>query len=158
MQKYQPYASDPNLSGALASVLWELDLLWKHYHPAVSTMAASISSMNSAQTQVYISTVTPQQAFKDLSLEQESFNPQFNARKVNKRKRATESSQSTTPDTCSAIDENEVKEKLSTRFCLLRDIKDNQRLRAELHRTSSSLQLYEEYKRQKKKSKKSRNI
>ncbi|KAG6572469.1 hypothetical protein SDJN03_29197, partial [Cucurbita argyrosperma subsp. sororia] len=64
-----PYASDPTLSGALASVLWELNLLWKHYHPAVSTMSTSISSMNSAQNQVYISTVPPQQAFKDLSLE-----------------------------------------------------------------------------------------
>lgn len=155
--KYQPYASDPNLSGALASVLWELNLLWKHYHPAVSTMAASISSMNSAQNQVYISTVSPQQAFKDLSLEQESFNPQFNARKVYKRKRATESSQSTL-DTYGTIDENEVKEKLSTRFFLLRDIKDNERLRAELDRTNLSLQLYEEYKRQKRKTKKSRNV
>lgn len=157
MQKYQPYASDPNLSGSLASVLWELDLLWKHYHQSVSTMAASISNMNSAQNQVYIATVSPQQAFKDMSLKQESFNPQFNVRKGNKRKRATEASQSTL-DTCSAIDENDVKEKLSSRFFLLRDIKDNERLRAELDRTTLSLQLYEEYKKQKKKSKKSRNI
>ncbi|KGN44277.1 nucleolar complex protein 3 homolog [Cucumis sativus] len=155
--KYQPYATDPNLSGALASVLWELDLLWKHYHPAVSTMAAGISNMNSAQNQVYISIVSPQQAFKDLSLEQESFNPQFNARKINKRKRGSESSQSTL-DTCGTIDENEVKEKLSTRFFLLRDIKDNERLRSELDRTTLSLQLYEEYKRQKRKTKKSRNV
>lgn len=157
MQKYQPYASDPNLSGALASVLWELDLLWKHYHPTVSTMAASISSMNNAQNQVYVATVSPQQAFKELSLEQESFNPQFNVRKANKRKRGSESSQSSL-DTCSAIDENEVKEKLSTRFSLLRDIKENERLRADLGRTTLSLQLYEEYKRQKKRTKKSRNI
>ncbi|XP_022147948.1 nucleolar complex protein 3 homolog [Momordica charantia] len=155
--KYQPYASDPNLSGALASVLWELDLLWKHYHPTVSTMAASISSMNNAQNQVYVATVSPQQAFKELSLEQESFNPQFNVRKANKRKRGSESSQSSL-DTCSAIDENEVKEKLSTRFSLLRDIKENERLRADLGRTTLSLQLYEEYKRQKKRTKKSRNI
>ena len=157
MQKYQPYASDPTLSGALASVLWELNLLWKHYHPTISTMAASISSMNNAQNQVYISTVAPQQAFKDLSLEQESFNPQFNVRKVNKKKRGRESSEPTL-DTCSAIDENEVKEKLSTRFFLLRDIKENERLRAELERTTLSLQLYEEYKRQKRKTKKSKNV
>ncbi|KAG7023011.1 hypothetical protein SDJN02_16747, partial [Cucurbita argyrosperma subsp. argyrosperma] len=47
---------------------------------------------------------------------------------------------------CSAIDENEVKEKLDTRFSLLRDIKDNERLRTKLEHATSSLQLYEEYK------------
>ncbi|KAG7012064.1 Nucleolar complex protein 3-like protein, partial [Cucurbita argyrosperma subsp. argyrosperma] len=122
-----PYASDPTLSGALASVLWELNLLWKHYHPAVSTMSTSISSMNSAQNQVYIST--------------ESFNPQFTVRKVKKKKRGSE-----------------VKEKLSTRFFLLRDIKDNERLRGELDRTTLSLQRYEEHKRQKRKTKRSRYV
>ncbi|XP_059434002.1 nucleolar complex-associated protein 3-like [Corylus avellana] len=61
--KYQPYASDPNLSGALSSVLWELDLLSKHYHPAVSTLASSISSMTSANNQVFLSTVSPNKLF-----------------------------------------------------------------------------------------------
>ncbi|XP_021820779.1 nucleolar complex protein 3 homolog isoform X1 [Prunus avium] len=74
--KYHPYASDPNLSGALASVLWELNLLTQHYHPAVSSMASSISSMNAATNQVYLSTISPQQAFTDFSLERpESFKP-----------------------------------------------------------------------------------
>ncbi|KAF5728194.1 Nucleolar complex protein 3 isoform 1 [Tripterygium wilfordii] len=72
--KYHPYASDPNLSGALTSVLWELNLLSKHYHPAVSTMASGISCMGVAQNQAYFSALSPQEAFKDLSLERESFN------------------------------------------------------------------------------------
>ncbi|CAJ1979331.1 unnamed protein product [Sphenostylis stenocarpa] len=46
MQKYLPYSTDPNLSGALASVLLELNLLSSHYHPAISTLASGISKDN----------------------------------------------------------------------------------------------------------------
>lgn len=157
MQKFQPYASDPNLSGALASVLWELNLLSKHYHPTVSTMASNISSMNSAQNQVHLSIVSPQQAFMDLSLERESFKPQNESMKLNnKRKKGSGSSKSASiepiPDT-SSIDEDEVRKKLSTHFNLLRDIKENERLRSELGRTTLNLQLYEQHKKQKKKGK-----
>ncbi|KAK6230971.1 hypothetical protein QUC31_002489 [Theobroma cacao] len=147
--KYQPYASDPNLSGALASVLWELNLLSKHYHPTVSTLASSISCMNTAQNQVYLS-ISPQQAFINLSLEQESFDPKFSTQKSNnKRKRGTGplTLASINP---TSIDENEVSKKLGRHFRLVRDIKENERLRGELDRTRSSLQLYEEYKKQRK--------
>ncbi|XP_021288622.1 nucleolar complex protein 3 homolog isoform X2 [Herrania umbratica] len=145
--KYQPHASDPNLSGALASVLWELDLLSKHYHPTISTLASSISGMNTAQNQVYLS-ISPQQAFINLSLEQESFNPKFSTQKSNnKRKRGTGPSTLASINPTS-IDENEVSKKLSRHFMLLRDIKENERVRGELDRTKSSLQLYEEYKKQ----------
>lgn len=154
MQKYQPYSSDPNLSGALASVLWELNLLFKHYHSAVSAMASSISSISTANNQVYLSTLTPQQAFLDLSLEGESFNPSDSLKLKSKRKRGSGSSGSATseptPDTGS-IDEDEVRKKLSAHFMLLRDIKENERLRGELDRTTLYLQLYEKYKTQKKK-------
>jgi nucleolar complex protein 3 len=155
VQKYQPYASDPNLSGALASVLWELDLLSKHYHPSVSTLASSIASISTAHNQVFLSSISPQQAFLDLSLERESFTPQSHSMKLNnKRKRGSGSSTSVTidpaPDSAS-IDEDKVRNKLSTHFMLLRDIKENERLRAELDRTTLYLQLYEEHKQQKKK-------
>ena len=49
-----------------------------------------------------------------------------------------------------SIDENEVSKKLTKHFIILRDIKENERLRGELDRTTLSLQLYEEYKKQKK--------
>lgn len=158
-QKYHPYASDPNLSGALASVLWELNLLTQHCHPAVSSMASSISSMNTAHNQVYLSTISPQQAFTDFSLERpESFKPPSDIKKSNnKRKRGSDPSVSAviepSADTTS-IDEDDVRKKLCAHFMLLRDIKENQRLRAELDGTTSSIQLYEEYKQQKKKAKK----
>lgn len=156
MQKYQPYAADPNLSGALASVLWELDLLSKHYQPAISTLASSISSMTTAHNQVLLSNVSPQQAFLDLSLERETFTPPSHSMKLNnKRKKGSGSSTLATidpaPDTAS-IDEDKVRKKLSSHFMLLRDIKENERLRAELDRTTLYLQLYEEHKQKKKKS------
>ncbi|OMP06730.1 CCAAT-binding factor [Corchorus olitorius] len=152
--KYQPYASDPNLSGALASVLWELNLLSKHYHPTISTLASSISSMNTAQNQVYLS-ISPQQAFKNLSLEQESFNPKGSGtqKSNNKRKRGTAPSTLGSSTELTSIDENEVSKKLTEHFMLLRDIKENERLRGELNRTTSSLELYEEYKKQRKSAK-----
>ncbi|MBA0874751.1 hypothetical protein Goshw_021462 [Gossypium schwendimanii] len=150
--KYQPYGSDPSLSGALASVLWELNLLSKHYHPAISTLASGISSMNSAQNQVYIS-ISPQQAFKNLLLEAESFkyNQQGGTEKSNKRKgRSTALASTLASVEPPPIDENEVSKKLTRHFILLRDIKENERLRGELDRTTSALQLYEEYKKQRK--------
>ncbi|KAE8679218.1 tetratricopeptide repeat-containing family protein [Hibiscus syriacus] len=149
--KYQPYGSDPSLSGALASVLWELNLLSKHYHPTISTPASGISSMNSAQNQVYIN-ISPQQAFKNLSLGEESFNPQGSTPKSNnKRKTRTAALPSMLArDEPSPTDENEVSKKLSRHFALLRDIKENERVRGELDRTTTSLQLYEEYKKQRK--------
>ena len=161
MQKYHPYASDPNLSGALASVLWELNLLSNHYHPSISTVASSISSMNAAHNQVYNSNVSPIQAFKDLSLEQQSLNPPTDLSKSSgKRKRGSGSSVSAKVEPwldTAPIDEDKLRKKLSAHFVLLRNIKENQRLRSELDHATSSLQLYEEYKQQKIKSKKTKS-
>lgn len=152
---YQPYATDPNLSGALASVLWEINLLSKHYHPSISTAASSIAGMNSAHNQVYHASLSPQQAFIDLSLERESFNSKNDTQKSsNKRKRGNETSILANTKSASnmsgSIDENEVSKKLGDHFTLLRNIKENERLRGELDRVTLSLHLYDEYKKQKK--------
>uniref|UniRef100_A0A2P2JZB5 Uncharacterized protein MANES_14G011200 n=3 Tax=Rhizophora mucronata TaxID=61149 RepID=A0A2P2JZB5_RHIMU len=157
--KYQPYASDPNLSGALASVLWELNLLSEHYHPAVSVTASGISSMGSAQNQVILPTLSPQQAFTDFSLDKEAFEPRVNTKKEsNKRKRGSGSTElriiEDTIDAAKSADEDELQKKLSDHFLLLSDIKENKKLRVELDRTTSALQLYEEYKQLKKRRRK----
>lgn len=152
--KYQPYASDPNLSGALASVLWDLSLLSKHYHSAVSSIASSISNMDTAHNQVYLSTTSPQQAFAELSIEKESFNPSSNFATANrKRKRGTASlvsSLTRIQDTQNFIEEDEVRKRFSEHFRVLSDIAENERLRSELKQTMLSIGLYEEYKKQKK--------
>ncbi|KAJ6808298.1 nucleolar complex protein 3-like protein [Iris pallida] len=156
--KYQPDASDPNLSGALASVLWELSLLSKHYNPTISSMASSISSMETmtpSQNQAYLSTISPVQAFRDLSVEQELSKPIGKPLTPNrKRKRDQHSDVASGHERvweieCS-VDEDEIKNKLENHFQVLRDIEENERLRAELNRTMKSISLYEEYKQQKK--------
>ncbi|OMP04851.1 CCAAT-binding factor [Corchorus capsularis] len=144
-------AGGGSVSGSIASL--ELNLLSNTIIQSISTLASSISSMNTAQNQVYLS-ISPQQAFKNLSLELESFNPKGSGtqKSNNKRKRGTAPSTlgSTEP---TSIDENEVSKKLTEHFMLLRDIKENERLRGELNRTTSSLELYEEYKKQRKSAK-----
>ncbi|MED6107797.1 hypothetical protein PIB30_017499 [Stylosanthes scabra] len=157
--KYLPYSMDPNLSGALASVLWELNLLSKHYHPSISTMAAGISSMNVAQNQVILSKTSPTQALKEMSLDQELTSPQHNGTiKLNNKKRRTNDpavspSPSSTSVASSSFDEDELRKKLGSHFMLLRDIRENGRLRKQLDKTTLSLQLYEQYKKQKQRSK-----
>ncbi|KAK4352409.1 hypothetical protein RND71_027927 [Anisodus tanguticus] len=153
--KYQPYATDPNLSGALASVLWELNLLSNHYHPAVSTMASNISMLGTGDNQVHLSNKTPQQAFKELSLEQESFIVKVDPKSSStKRKKGNASikhiSMGTDLDITVQVDENDVRKKLSEHYSLLHDIAENERLRGELVGTTLSLNLYEQYKKQKK--------
>ncbi|KAL7217545.1 hypothetical protein ACSBR2_010911 [Camellia fascicularis] len=153
--KYQPYALDPNLSGALASVLWELNLLSKHYHPTVSTLASTISTLSTAQNQVYHSNVSPQQAFMESSLEHEPFDLKVDIEKPNhKRRRGSGSSvansSGTNPGITDWTDEDTVRKRLSEHFSLIHDISENKRLRGELDRTTWSLQLYEQYKKQKK--------
>jgi len=47
---------------------------------------------------------------------------------------------------------------LQSHFAVLRGISENERLRAELNHTSSSINMYKEYKKQKKKNMKSKII
>ncbi|KAI3982944.1 hypothetical protein MKX01_010427 [Papaver californicum] len=158
--KFQPYASDPNQSGALASVLWELSLLSNHYHPKISTAASSISSLSADPNQVYLYTTTPQQAFKDLSIEHESFNPKGTlGTSSRKRRKVSESSISdgTSLQPIQNVEnltgEEDLNNRLSQHFNVLRDITENEKLRKDLNHMVSSIRLHEEYKRQKKKNK-----
>ncbi|XP_055834056.1 nucleolar complex-associated protein 3 [Solanum dulcamara] len=150
--KYQPYATDPNLSGALASVLWELNLLSKHFHPAVSTMASNISMLGTGDNQVHLSNKSPQQAFKELSLEQDSFivKVDLNAKRKKGNASLKHICMGADLDSTIQVDENDVKKKLSEHYSLLHDIAENERLRGELVGTTLSLNLYEQYKKQKK--------
>ncbi|KVI10244.1 Armadillo-like helical [Cynara cardunculus var. scolymus] len=149
--KYQPYASDPSLSGAFATVLWELTLLSKHYHPSVSTMASGISTITNAHDQVYRSNVSPQQAFIDMSLDNETFAPKTNQKQSNnKRKKGNRLPPLAAAGGGDMVDELAVRTKLSEHFLLVHDVEENRRLRRELERTKLGLQLYKEYKKQKK--------
>lgn len=145
---------DPNLSGALASVLWELNLLMKHYHPSVSAIATSISTMHTSNNQVYHTHVSPQQAYLELSQENKGFAPSTETKRATSKKRRGNDyvrfKVGPDLDSMVQIDENEIRKKLGEHFLLLRDIQENERLRSELERTKMSLNLYESYKNQKK--------
>ncbi|KAL5710660.1 hypothetical protein ACHQM5_021196 [Ranunculus cassubicifolius] len=150
---YQPCATDPNQSGALASVIWELSLLCKHYHPAISTAASSILSINTSN-QVYLATTSPQQAFVDLSIEHESFTARRNGGMQNKKRRGGGglgrmlSNDKEVGSEC--VDEEDLRRRFSEHFTVLRDISENERLRRELRNTTNKIKLIEECKKEKK--------
>ncbi|KAL3739149.1 hypothetical protein ACJRO7_020534 [Eucalyptus globulus] len=126
-------------------------------------MASRIANLSIAPTQAYFSMLSPQQAFLDLSLERESFSLKSNAMKSsNKRKRASEGAATSSVDRileeAGSLDEGEVKKKLSEHYMLLHDIKENERLRSELDRTTRALSLYDEYKKQKKQKRGGKNV
>lgn len=148
--KYQPYSSDPHLSGALASVLWELNLLAKHYHPAISTMASSISKMTATPNQVYLPPISPQQAFKEFALERESFDVKNDTKKLSHKRKRGNSTLAVATKLPLEVDEDGLRKKLSDHFTVVRDIVENEKLRRELDLTTMSLQLHEDYKKQRK--------
>ncbi|KAI3810088.1 hypothetical protein L1987_19696 [Smallanthus sonchifolius] len=153
--KYQPYASDPSLSGAFATVLWELSILSKHYHPSVATTASGISNLTNANNQVYLANVSPQQAFIDMSLDKEKITVKTaNKQSNSKRKRGNRPQLPLAAvggaDKTASVDENVVRTKLSEHFLLVNEMEENERLRRELDRTTLALQLYKQYKKQKK--------
>ncbi|KAK1305034.1 hypothetical protein QJS10_CPB11g01552 [Acorus calamus] len=156
--KYQPDASDPHLCGALSSVLWELSLLSKHYHPAVSSMATSISSMGTGHETIPLSIHSPQHAFADLSIERQLLSTNISSAPLNcKRKRGNRPSNlNKIEDMQTFIDESELKKRFGDHFRVLRDFSENRRLRGELNHTLSSINLYKEYKQQKRKQKDSK--
>ncbi|KQK21286.1 hypothetical protein BRADI_1g59970v3 [Brachypodium distachyon] len=160
--KYEPEAKDPYLSGALASVLWELSLLQKHHDKTVSAMASNILSManlHATQNPVQLSSANPLEAYNELSVLQELSKP---ANKVSslkcRRKRRAKEFVALSPDVLEKADcslsDGELKEKLRSHFAVLRGISKNERLRIDLNHTLSSINLYKEYKRLKKQSKK----
>lgn len=162
--KYDPEAKDPYLSGALATVLWELSLLQKHYDPSVSGMASNVLSManlNATQNPVQLSSANPVEAYKDLSMGRELSKPASKVLTLKcKRKRRSKEFVALSADVLQKADctvgEDELKEKLQSHFAVLRGISENERLRTELNHTLSSINMYKEYKKQKKQSKKSK--
>lgn len=163
--KYDPEAKDPYLSGALATVLWELSLLQKHYDETVCGMASNILSManlNATQNPVQLSSSNPLEAYKDLSMGRELSKPAYKVSQTLKckRKRRSKEFVALSPDVLEKADctvgEDELRDKLQSHFTVLRGISENERLRTELNHALSSINMYKEYKKQKKESKKSK--
>lgn len=115
-----------------------------------------MASLNPTQNPVPILNVNPLEAYRDLSIERELSKPPSKALSLNiKKKRRGKEFVALSPDVlqkadCS-VDKDELEEKLQSHFAVLRGISENERLRAELNHTLSSINMYKEYKKQKKK-------
>lgn len=73
---YTPDATDPEASGALSSVLWDLTLLSTHFHPAVSKLAKEISALTSSSApRTTLLMMTPAMAVSSYSTRQGGFRP-----------------------------------------------------------------------------------
>lgn len=153
--RYQPEASDPELSGALSSILWELALLSKHYHPAVSELADNIASMSMSHNSAVLSTLSPPDAFRTYSTKEGAFRPPIHQAKPTRKRKSNHASAvsflSSEEQIKAVEDTDSVRKKFATHFKVLRDIKENEILRRELNTTLSSLRLYEQYKARKSK-------
>uniref|UniRef100_A0ACD5VZV2 Uncharacterized protein n=1 Tax=Avena sativa TaxID=4498 RepID=A0ACD5VZV2_AVESA len=149
--KYDPEAKDPYLSGALATVLWELSLLQKHHDPSVSGMASNVLSManlNPTQNPVQLSSADPVEAYRDLSMGRELSKPitsKVSALKCRRKRRGKEFV-ALSPDALQkaaedcTMGEDEFRENLRAHFVVLRGVSENERLRAELSQSSFTLE------------------
>ncbi|XP_078177729.1 nucleolar complex-associated protein 3-like [Carex rostrata] len=164
--KYQPEVTDPYLSGALASVLWELSLLSKHYDPGVSQMASNILSMaNLKPTQNIVNpslvALNPIQAFWESTIEKELSKPMNTKVPPSlKRKRKREDREYFVLDPekmrnveNEVIGEEEVNVRFEEHFKVLGGISENERLKGELNRTCASINLFDEFLRVREKEK-----
>ncbi|EPS63176.1 hypothetical protein M569_11611, partial [Genlisea aurea] len=153
--RYQAKATDPNQSGALASVLWELNLLVKHYHPSVSSVASAISTVNTtaAATSVVHHHVSPQQAYSDVVHENDSSSSSYPPPRDSKRAKKSRKERDEPVGTCSddSIDEEVVKEKVGEYFRVVGEVEEGKRLRFELERKRKMLKFYGEYNKERKK-------
>jgi nucleolar complex protein 3 len=99
--------------------------------------------------------VNPLEAYRDLSIEQELSKPPSKALLLNcKRKRRGKEFVALSADALKKaeclVDEDDLKEKLENHFAVLKGISENERLRAELNHTMSSISMYKEYKQKRK--------
>ncbi|KAG6554448.1 hypothetical protein Mapa_003826 [Marchantia paleacea] len=61
---FSPEGDDPDLSGALSTILWESSLLAEHCNPHIATIASTILTMNNSNSLV-LPTLTPTDAIRD---------------------------------------------------------------------------------------------
>lgn len=89
----------------------------------------------------------------DMSLDKETFTSKTASKQSNsKRKRGNQPPPLTAAGGADepVVDENVLKTKLAEHFTLVHEMEENERLRRELERTKLGLQLYKQYKKQKK--------
>lgn len=165
MQKYTPDGDDPDVSGALSSVLWDVTLLRRHAHPGVVKIASEIASMSAMTESSMLLSLTPSDAIELYSTRAGGFRFPVQAPPKLAKKKAFKSagpmSVSSFDDLAmpggrinleeaeiSVISESETVEvgkHLAKEFRDLKNFKENALLRKELRRVTASLELHKAY-------------
>jgi len=165
VQKYTPDGDDPDVSGALSSVLWDVTLLRRHAHPGVVKIASEISSMSVMTENSMLLSLSPSDAIDLYSTREGGFRPAVQAPpKVGTRKAfrsAGPMSVSSFDDLAmpggrmdleeaeisvvSELETVEVGKNLGKEFRALRNFRGNEMLRKELRRVTARLDLQKAY-------------
>jgi len=165
MQKYTPDGDDPDVSGALSSVLWDVTLLRQHAHPGVVKIASEIASMSVMTESSMLLSLSPADAIDLYSTRGGGFRPavQVPSKVVQRKafKNAGPMSVSSFDDLAlpggrmdleeaeiSVVPESETVEigkNLGKEFRALRNFRENEKLRRELRRVTASLELHKAY-------------
>lgn len=165
VQKYTPDGDDPDVSGALSSVLWDMTLLRRHAHPGVVKIASEIASMSVMTESSMIVSLSPADAIDLYSTREGGFRPAVQAppklAKRNVFKNAGPMSVSSFDDLAmpggrmdveeahiSVVSESETAEigkHLGQEFRALRSFRENEMLRKELRRVTARLELHKAY-------------
>ena len=160
-QVFHAEGNDPDLSGALSTVLWEVSLLTKHYHPDIAKLASQISKMGSDSNDFILSTLSPKDAVLQYSTKDGGFRPTVQLPRKLTRRKAYPSSLPLSKSICdmSNIESDKIVTEIaspnifSSHFKVLRDFKQNETLRKELRQVTRSIELYKTFKAKRKKRK-----
>ncbi|EFJ11960.1 hypothetical protein SELMODRAFT_125068, partial [Selaginella moellendorffii] len=138
---------DPDLSGALSSVLWELALLQSHYNPEVAKLSQQIAGTLASEN--FSVVMSPKDATAAYSIQQGGFRPAVKlppSKLVKKSSYKSRQAPSSLPD---AVEDSENAVDFRDYFRLLRDITENQALRKELVKSKTMVEMYARYKSEK---------
>eukprot|EP00246_Nothoceros_aenigmaticus_P012066 TRINITY_DN3570_c0_g1_i1.p1 TRINITY_DN3570_c0_g1~~TRINITY_DN3570_c0_g1_i1.p1 ORF type:complete len:208 (-),score=18.53 TRINITY_DN3570_c0_g1_i1:47-649(-) len=146
---FQLDGTDPDLSGALSSVLWEATLLQWHYHPSLSELASDALLLSSSTQSTLLAPMTPSEAVEAYATSTGGFRPgiqlppKVTRRKVYRLMDRSVPAFLTEDTTDSSV---EVEEVFSSYYRIVRNHQDNEKLRRELVGLERSLGLWNEYK------------
>lgn len=165
LAKYTADGDDPDVSGALSSVLWDVTLLRRHAHPGVVKIASEIASMTVMTESSMLLSLSPSDAIDLYSTREGGFRPAVQSPpKLVKRKAfksAGPMSVTSFDDLAmpggrmeleeaeiSVVPESETVEigkNLGKEFRALRNFRENEMLRKQLRKVTARLELHKSY-------------
>lgn len=155
-QKYTADGDDPDVSGALSSILWDVTLLRRHAHPGVVKIATEIASMSTMTESTMLLSLSPADAIDLYSTREGGFRPAVQAPpKLVHRKAYKDAGPMSVPSfdmlaamepaMAEAEDVSVIGKRMGQEFRSLRNFRENEKLRKELRRVTAKLELHNAY-------------